>query len=123
MVIVITACVELTNKTFGRLTVIQRVENNKYGRSQWLCQCNCGNQTVVLGASLQNGRTISCGCYRSEKVSNMKRKHGATNTRLYRIWKAMKNRCYNPDNCQWVTRSFNTIKRNQNYWANVGESN
>jgi hypothetical protein len=43
--------INLMGKTFGRLTVIQRVENSKHGEPQWLCTCSCGNQKVIRGAS------------------------------------------------------------------------
>ena len=33
---------DLTGQTFGKLTVIKRVEDQKAGRPTWLCQCdNC----------------------------------------------------------------------------------
>ena len=60
---------DLTGQRFGRLTVIKRVENNKHGKARWLCKCDCGNETIVLGASLSNGTTTSCGCYNRERVS------------------------------------------------------
>ena len=53
---------DLTNKKFGNLTVLRRVENSKHGKTQWLCQCSCGNLTKVVGSFLRNGRTKSCGC-------------------------------------------------------------
>lgn len=60
---------------YGYLTVIERAENTKDGRAQWLCQCKCGNTSVVLGKHLRSGNTKSCGCYQKEKTaeSNMKR--------------------------------------------------
>lgn len=52
--------------TYGKLTVIELVGfNNNY--AEWLCQCDCGNQTIVKGANLRNGATHSCGCLRSYK--------------------------------------------------------
>lgn len=30
---------ELEGQKFGKLKVIKRVENSKYGHAQWLCQC------------------------------------------------------------------------------------
>ena len=30
--------------------------------SRWLCQCECGNQTIVNSGSLRRGLTKSCGC-------------------------------------------------------------
>lgn len=57
---------DLQGKKFNRLTVIKRVENDKNGRAKWLCQCTCGNETVVMGQRLINGKTKSCGCLRGE---------------------------------------------------------
>ena len=54
-------CIDLTGQKFGRLTVIERVEN-KGKRVAWLCQCECGNEKVIVGQSLKSGNTMSCGC-------------------------------------------------------------
>lgn len=34
------------------------------------CICDCGNETEVLVTTLKNGRTLSCGCLRKEKMEN-----------------------------------------------------
>ena len=60
---------DLTGMKFGRLTVIERAEN-KGGKVHWLCKCECGNETIVRGISLKNGRTTSCGCYKRQMQSN-----------------------------------------------------
>ena len=57
--------IDLTGQKFGKLTVIKRVENNKDGRAQWLCKCDCGNTKIALGKTLRNGKTTTCGCYYS----------------------------------------------------------
>jgi hypothetical protein len=60
---------DLTKKSFGRLTVLMRViypEGIRKGKMYWLCQCSCGKRVVVLGKSLKNGGTRSCGCYRKD---------------------------------------------------------
>lgn len=31
----------------------------------WLCQCECGNTTIVQGGNLRSGNTKSCGCIKS----------------------------------------------------------
>jgi len=43
--------------------------------------------------SLRNGGTQSCGCWRKQRNAAACTKHGATGTRLYRVWAGMKNRC------------------------------
>lgn len=85
--------VDMTNKRFGRLTVIER-DLSIIGKAYWKCLCDCGKETIVYGASLRNGLTKSCGCLSNEISKNNFKKHGLSNTRLYRIYYSMKNRCY-----------------------------
>lgn len=61
--------IEMKDKIYGKLTVIEREENNSSGSARWLCKCECGNSIVVLGASLRNGHTKSCGCFHKETAS------------------------------------------------------
>lgn len=63
--------IDLTGQKFGRWIVIQRAENNKQGRSQWLCQCSCPNKTIkiVSSGALRAGKSLSCGCYQKETAS------------------------------------------------------
>ena len=57
---------DLTGQTFGELTVIKReFIPNKKG-TYWMCECKCGNNTVVREDHLKNGTTISCGCIKSK---------------------------------------------------------
>lgn len=58
---------DLTGQTFGRLTVIERVDNyvsasGKYSEARWKCRCECSNQILVPGSRLRKGNTKSCGC-------------------------------------------------------------
>lgn len=56
---------DLVGERFGRLQVISKVEKGN-GRSNWLYQCDCGNQKIIDGYSLKSGRSTSCGCYKKE---------------------------------------------------------
>lgn len=91
---------DLIGMKFGRLTVIERACNNKHNRAQWLCKCICGNKKIVPSDCLIKGTSKSCGCLNNDtrKSGISHRIHGDGKTRLYRIWKAIKNRCNNP-NC------------------------
>jgi hypothetical protein len=64
--------INLINQKFGRLTVIERGENDKYKNARWWCRCDCGNPELVLATStsLLSGHTQSCGCYRLEQLKN-----------------------------------------------------
>lgn len=61
---------ELIGRKFGKLTVIERIQNNKRGNSMWLCQCDCGKTKKALGYDLTHGRTVSCGCNPQGKISH-----------------------------------------------------
>src|SRR4051812_45468159 len=58
--------IDLTGKTFGYLTVIQKGETGPTGQTRWECACRCGKPVTVDGYRLRNGKTKSCGCYRKE---------------------------------------------------------
>ena len=59
--------------------------------------CDCGNRKVIEGYKLKTGHTKSCGCLVRENGLNNKT-HGMTNTRLYRIYAGIKDRCLNKSN-------------------------
>lgn len=88
--------IDLTGKQFGRLSVLHRTENDKSGLTQWRCVCACGKEVTVRSQDLRRGRQVSCGCNIREKTAARNYKHGQAQTRLHRIWKNMKSRCYNP---------------------------
>ena len=59
------AFIDLTGKTFNRLTVIEKAE--KRGKEwYWKCECSCGNEKIVCGSSLRHNRIKSCGCLKKE---------------------------------------------------------
>lgn len=86
--------IDLTGQRFGRLTVISRIENVGHNTS-WLCKCDCGNEKIVSGNNLRNGSTKSCGCIKN--LGNTK--HSLCNSRIYRIYTNIHQRCY----CKYST--------------------
>ena len=87
--------IEMKNKKFGRLTVESEHPIRKNNEICWVCKCDCGNEIIVQGYNLRSGNTQSCGCLKKEKIINSISKHHLSNSRLYIIWKTMKQRCYN----------------------------
>lgn len=59
---------DLTGKRFGRLVVVKPV-GRQGSNTMWLCDCDCGNETVVRGPDLSN--IVSCGCYNKEIMKNL----------------------------------------------------
>lgn len=65
--------IDLTNQTFGRLTVIER-DYTKINKVHWLCKCDCGNPNTisVQGTNLRSGHTKSCGHCKEYEMINKK---------------------------------------------------
>lgn len=85
------AFIDLTGKTFGRLTVVRRVVDPEK-QPKWLCVCVCGHPTIVFGNALRTGATESCGCLQREQATT----HGQTTSQEFIIWQHIRQRCYNP---------------------------
>jgi hypothetical protein len=80
----------MINEKFERLTIIEIIEKNKVK-----VLCDCGKEKIVRYDYVVSGRTRSCGCLRAEMLSKRRTTHGMTDTREYRIWCKMKERCSN----------------------------
>lgn len=99
------ACIDIVGLRFGRLIVMRRygtyISPAGAKHVQWECLCDCGNTTVTTTGRLKSGNTQSCGCLKKERASHANRTHGASGTRLHRIWKGIKARCSNKNNPQY----------------------
>jgi hypothetical protein len=60
---------DLTGQTFTYLTPREYLKGSK-----WVCDCKCGNETIVSTRNLTRGHTQSCGCLQKERA-------GAANTK------------------------------------------
>ncbi len=56
--------IDLTNKRFGRLTVVGVAPYRQGARRRliWECSCDCGRKAFINGQHLRDGLTRSCGC-------------------------------------------------------------
>lgn len=68
-----------TGNKYDRLTVIERGPNTSNGTARWRCKCDCGNEVLVIGSSLRNGQTRSCGCLHKESASQRGKANTKTN--------------------------------------------
>lgn len=98
--------IDLTGKTFERLTVLSRGTYVVYKSGAraigWLCMCSCGTQKLVNQGSLTSGATKSCGCLKREIAKNNNLKtHGMAKTPEYRSWAAMLSRCSDKNNSNY----------------------
>ena len=98
----------IKGERYGRLEVIEHIGTRR-GKALWKCKCDCGNYADVTGDSLRQGKTKSCGCLGDDnrRKINTRNRYGATKhnqckegkkSRIYRIYDAMHQRCYNEKN-------------------------
>lgn len=70
----------LVGNRYGKLTVLSKygyhISKNGTKKVTWLCQCDCGNQRIVTGNKLKEGRAKSCGCIRPYCKFNEYREDG-----------------------------------------------
>jgi len=91
---------DLSNRRYGRLVALERRKVRSGAReiSGWLCQCDCGVQKELTTGELRQGLTISCGCLRNERISNLNKTHGMSKAGgAYKSWSSMLGRCRNPN--------------------------
>ncbi|MBO5897533.1 MAG: hypothetical protein J6R04_00815 [Clostridia bacterium] len=69
-----TTLIDIINKRFGRLVVLERVEDHitSGGRQipRYLCNCDCGNLHTATSSSLLSGSVKSCGCLQQDVWKN-----------------------------------------------------
>lgn len=90
---------DLTAKTFGRLTVTSRAENTSQGQARWNCVCECGAKITVPSVVLRDGRSRSCGCLKHDELKKRSTRHGHSagkQSPTYYSWAGMVGRCTNP---------------------------
>lgn len=60
---------DLTGKKFNYLTVLTKSTKKQGNNWKWICQCDCGKIKEVAGGDLIKGNIKSCGCKKSELIS------------------------------------------------------
>lgn len=109
--------VDMSNKKFGQLTVIDRnysKRNNSF--AYWNCICTCGNKVVVNGSSLRLGNTKSCGkCLGIDETGN-------TYGKLTVLYKSINSKKYKQSGAIWVCRCEcgNVIERRGSFLRRGG---
>lgn len=100
--------IDLTGKTFGRLTALSPVSSGGPGIGvRWLCRCACGSSHIARTADLRSGHVKSCGCLLGAHLptvghgTRFAATHGMTQTPEFNAWCGMKKRCNNPKNKAW----------------------
>ena len=127
------AVIDKTGNKYGKLTVIgwshsvyRSPRNGSY--QFWLCKCECGNETVVVGNSLTKGNTTSCGCASSRRATpHYWVTHGKSRSATYKTWCGMRERCNLPNHISFKYYGARGVKvcerwmSFENFLSDMGE--
>ena len=83
--------IDRTGQKFGRLTITKEIGNKLVE-----AVCTCGVVKNYNKGRVVCGKTSSCGCYQKEVASSTHGKHRMSTTKLNKVYRGMKTRCYTP---------------------------
>lgn len=97
-----TSGTDLTNQTFGQLTVLGIHSKIKWSNAcgyaySWACRCTCGRIAYKTTHQLMHHKglfPLMCKTCRAKMTHTT---HGSSDTPLYVIWTRMKQSCYDPN--------------------------
>lgn len=73
---------DFTGKSIGLIFVKERVENDRFGSTQYLCECKCGKSFITGISSLRRSKYKKCRC-------------SIGHSELKRVLRKIRERCYN----------------------------
>lgn len=87
----------IIGKKYEMLT-IKRIIREKGEETKVECLCDCGNTKTLSLTRVINKKVKSCGCLVPDKLRSVRKTHGKSKSRIYKIWKKMNDRCRNVNN-------------------------
>jgi hypothetical protein len=99
---------------FGMLTILEPGSSRE---EKTLCRCQCGNEKLIRGQNIVNGKSRSCGCRVGIAARERLIVHGKHKTPEYSSWCSAKARCHNerhPRYAEWGGRGIAVCDR----WRN-----
>lgn len=87
---------DITGRRFGNLIATENTLNkSKSGNYIWNFICDCGNSYTSASGNILFGHTTSCGCNKYTGFLKRSDYHGMKDTKIYKSWCKIKERCYN----------------------------
>lgn len=89
----------LTNQKVGKLIFIEEAEQlimpSGGKKRRAIFECYCGKRFNSIISHVSREKIISCGCEKAKIAALTKTTHGQSGSRLYRVWRSMKERTLN----------------------------
>lgn len=122
----IKACIAI-GQNLGKWLVLKEVKRDKFGRVKYLCRCICGNVAEVLRQSLMAGRSKQCKLCSYKKLPQYRTTHRLTKTKIYKVWRGMRDRCENQNTNRYHHYGGRGIqvckewKKFENFYVDMGD--
>lgn len=117
---------KMIGQKHGKWKVIEFIKIHR-NLQHFKIQCECGFVGKIAGADLRCGKSKQCtNCHNRENAENNKT-HGMHNSKLYKVWTSMIQRCNNPNNAAYKYYGKRGIKINEkwlkfeNFYKDMGE--
>ncbi len=62
---------DLIGKTFGHLTVVEKLPSDEWRQRRWRCKCDCGGEIILNSPQLRRGIPDHCGCQKKVMRSDL----------------------------------------------------
>lgn len=111
------AAIDITNKRFGKLVAIKPIDKDKYGYTQWLCKCDCGNEIIYSISVLQKGNATSCGCFKKDKENARKRGQLSAKAQSAKAIDGVRPSDFNKQKLSTNTSGYTGVYRKKNKWV------
>lgn len=88
----------ITGEKHHELTFLYEVESRNK-RRYGLFRCSCGNEKIICFEHVRGGNIKSCGCLQTAGINGkiLWTTHGLSKALLYKVYRGIKTRCYNPN--------------------------
>lgn len=81
---------DVLGRKIGRWNVLE-FAYRKAPHNFMKCRCDCGVERLVTTNALRTGKSLSCGCLRSDL--KLRLKYDVSHRPEYKVWRSMRNRC------------------------------
>lgn len=94
---------------YGKLTFLNVAGKSKDKHILWNMVCDCGQQDIFVASRVRNNNRIQCKPCSLKDIGKANTKHGMKKSSEYSSWCAMKKRCLNKNDKDYVRYGGNGI--------------